>query len=213
MTNEASERYLRAYHYEFAATGDDRIDAILEAVAMASKAYHNTGQWTDEEEYGPAGYWSLIQDRANKAVRAAVPAVQAPVAWMVDDLLMLPLDYEHSRLYGRGTPLYAAAPTAAQPNTDGVMASVDASIKASGLINDLEYAVLARAQGLPGSAEKLSDAKQAIRDAIGVPGLHPCGHMKGSCQQCHQCLRDQGATSCPTCEPASGVALDRGGQQ
>lgn len=33
--------------------------------------------------------------------------------------------------------------------------------------------------------------------------LHPCGHMKGSCAQCHQCLRDQGATSCPTCEPAS----------
>jgi hypothetical protein len=59
---------------------------------------------------------------------------------------------------------------------------------------------------------KIEAAFKAGR-AAGVPGLHPCGHMKGSCQQCHQCLRDQGATSCPTCEPAAGVALDRGGQQ
>lgn len=42
------------------------------------------------------------------------------------------------------------------------------SIDASHLINDLEYAVLARSQGLPGSAEKLSEAKQAIRTALGV---------------------------------------------
>lgn len=42
----------------------------------------------------------------------------------------------------------------------------DASIKASHLINELEYAVLSRSQGLPGSAEKLSKAKQEIRAAL-----------------------------------------------
>jgi hypothetical protein len=57
----------------------------------------------------------------------------------------------------------------------------------------------------------VNEAKARGDTPAGVPGLHPCGHMKGSCQQCHQCLRDQGATSCPTCEPAAGVALDRGG--
>jgi hypothetical protein len=52
------------------------------------------------------------------------------------------------------------------PAADAVQAGVD--IKASHLINELEYAVLARARDLPGSAEKLSEAKQAIRDALGV---------------------------------------------
>lgn len=40
---------------------------------------------------------------------------------------------------------------------------------ATRLIDELEYAVLARSQGLPGSAEKLSAAKQAIRDALAAP--------------------------------------------
>lgn len=40
---------------------------------------------------------------------------------------------------------------------------------ATRLIDDLEYAVLARSQGLPGSVEKLSAAKQAIRDALAAP--------------------------------------------
>jgi hypothetical protein len=40
---------------------------------------------------------------------------------------------------------------------------------ATRLIEDLEYAVLARSQGLPGSIEKLSAAKQAIRDALAAP--------------------------------------------
>jgi len=46
------------------------------------------------------------------------------------------------------------------------VADADASIRASGLINELEYAVLARAQGRPGSASMLSEAKQALRSAL-----------------------------------------------
>ena len=30
-----------------------------------------------------------------------------------------------------------------------------------------------------------------------------CGHLKGSCPQCHQCLIDAGSKSCPTCEGAA----------
>jgi hypothetical protein len=41
------------------------------------------------------------------------------------------------------------------------------------LINDLEWAVLARSKGLPGSSERLHAAKQAIRDAHGVAPAAP----------------------------------------
>jgi hypothetical protein len=68
----APERYLR----EFTPTGSDAVDAILEAVAIASKGYHNTEQWCEAEDHGPAGYWSLIQQRANEA--AALASHPAP---------------------------------------------------------------------------------------------------------------------------------------
>jgi hypothetical protein len=44
-----------------------------------------------------------------------------------------------------------------------------------------------------------------LREARVALGLHPCGHMKGNCPQCHQCLLDKGEASCPVCEPAYGV--------
>lgn len=45
-------------------------------------------------------------------------------------------------------------------------------------------------------------------DAPPAPaGLHACGHLRGSCSQCHQCLLDKGATACPTCEPACTLGL------
>jgi hypothetical protein len=70
------ERYMRAYFHTFTPTGDDKVDAILEAVALAGKAFHHTMDWSEAEEYGPAGYWDLIQQRANEAARApdAAPA-------------------------------------------------------------------------------------------------------------------------------------------
>jgi hypothetical protein len=69
MIVEPGQRYMRAYYHEFTPTGVDHIDAILEAVAMAGKAYHNTGDWSDAEEYGPRGYWDLIQKCADTAAR------------------------------------------------------------------------------------------------------------------------------------------------
>lgn len=46
---------LNAYYYSFVPTGNEAIDRILSAVACAGKAYHHTGEWTDEieEPYEP----------------------------------------------------------------------------------------------------------------------------------------------------------------
>lgn len=64
------ERYMRAYFHEFTPTGVDAVDAVLEAIALAGKGYHYTGDWTDADQYGPDGYWSLIQLVANNAAGA-----------------------------------------------------------------------------------------------------------------------------------------------
>ncbi|WP_205042161.1 DUF1778 domain-containing protein [Rhodoligotrophos defluvii] len=47
---EEFERPMRmdAYYYGFTSTGVQAIDRILSAVACAGKAYHHTGDWTDE---------------------------------------------------------------------------------------------------------------------------------------------------------------------
>ena len=61
-----TNRYMRAYYYEFEPTGHDGVDSILEAIALAGKGYHHTGEWADADEYGPDGYWGLIQERCNE---------------------------------------------------------------------------------------------------------------------------------------------------
>lgn len=64
-----ADRYLRAYFHTFEPTGCDAVDAILEAIAIAGKAYHNTMEWSEEDLGAPNGYWALIQQRANEAAR------------------------------------------------------------------------------------------------------------------------------------------------
>jgi hypothetical protein len=62
-------RYMRAYYHEFAPTGCDRVDAILEAIAKAGKAYHSTSGWSESvggDDSGPS-YWDAIQQAANDA--------------------------------------------------------------------------------------------------------------------------------------------------
>lgn len=61
------ERHMRAYYHTFTPTGVDAVDAILEAVAMAGKAYHNTEMWDEADHHGPYGYWGFIQQRADEA--------------------------------------------------------------------------------------------------------------------------------------------------
>lgn len=53
-----------AYYYGFSKTGDPGVDAILQAVAAAGKAYHHTEDWGDGENDGYAG---RIQRAANYA--------------------------------------------------------------------------------------------------------------------------------------------------
>ncbi len=60
-------RYMRAYYHEFKPTECDSVDAVLEAIAMAGRAYHSTECWDEAEHLGPEGYWTLIQTRANEA--------------------------------------------------------------------------------------------------------------------------------------------------
>jgi hypothetical protein len=58
-----STRLLSAYYYAFEPTGDDLIDDMLEAVAMAGKGAHHTEAW------GEHGYDEAIQLAANKAAK------------------------------------------------------------------------------------------------------------------------------------------------
>lgn len=64
-----SKRFLTGYYYTFEPTGDDKIDAILEALAIASRAFHSTEFWEEASELGENGYWGFIQQRANEAAR------------------------------------------------------------------------------------------------------------------------------------------------
>ena len=47
---EQEERRMDAYYFGFVFTGVDAIDDILSAVACAGKAYHHTGDWSDQQE-------------------------------------------------------------------------------------------------------------------------------------------------------------------
>lgn len=66
-----SDLRLSAYYFTFSATGVAEIDRILEAVAMAGKAYHSTEYWADED-HGES-FVSLIQRRAIEAAQALAP--------------------------------------------------------------------------------------------------------------------------------------------
>lgn len=45
---DAKETY-RAYWFELESTGNTNIDAILQAIARAGKAYHSTADWHEKE--------------------------------------------------------------------------------------------------------------------------------------------------------------------
>ncbi len=73
-TPDVSKRYLRAYYHEFTPTGRDEVDAVLEAVARAGRAYHSTAEWDEPIKYGKDGpnFWDFIQERADaSAVKLA----------------------------------------------------------------------------------------------------------------------------------------------
>lgn len=62
-----TDRKLNAYYYSFDSTGNDDIDSILEAVAMAGKAFHNTDEWGESHEWMNDGVSvaQAIQNAAN----------------------------------------------------------------------------------------------------------------------------------------------------
>ena len=72
-----AERYMRAYYWTFTPTGVDAIDAILEQIAKAGKAYHNTSEWGEPSEWGNESspcYWALIEKAAHDAAKALSPS-------------------------------------------------------------------------------------------------------------------------------------------
>lgn len=59
-----------AYYYSFEATGNVEVDRILEAVAAAGKAAHNTDQWNDENDWdGGVSLADKIQNAANESAK------------------------------------------------------------------------------------------------------------------------------------------------
>jgi hypothetical protein len=69
-----SERRLNAYYYSFDSTGNDDVDAILEAVARAGKAYHHTEDWSDTEGWD------------GKPVKSEVEKIQEAAQALADKL-------------------------------------------------------------------------------------------------------------------------------
>ena len=63
-----ADRRMNAYYYSFSPTGVDAVDAILEAVAIAGKAYHHTDQWGEDTGDG-VSYAGAIQQAADKAAK------------------------------------------------------------------------------------------------------------------------------------------------
>jgi hypothetical protein len=112
MTNEASEREALSIEW--------RDSDNVQHWATPSHALEILRLFYDE---WPGG---VDEFRAWQA-RAAAPAVHAPVAWVTglqwkprQTEQVVKLTRETQPEYGYTVPLYAAAPTAAQPNTDGV---------------------------------------------------------------------------------------------
>jgi hypothetical protein len=67
MIESRGDRRMDSYYFGFDPTGDERIDLVLAAVALAGKGYHSTECWTDEIWDRPYSYIDLIQAAANAA--------------------------------------------------------------------------------------------------------------------------------------------------
>jgi hypothetical protein len=77
-------RKLDAYYYGFDPTGNDAVDAILEAVARAGKRCHYTEDWSACESDGRASPAQFIQDAANRA--ALMGATPRPLRFTATDV-------------------------------------------------------------------------------------------------------------------------------
>lgn len=66
-------RMLEGYYIHFEPTGNDAIDLVLGAVALAGRSYHSTESWSDISEYDDHDYslTDLIQRAANSAAAAS----------------------------------------------------------------------------------------------------------------------------------------------
>lgn len=70
-------RRLDAYYYSFNETGSVPIDAILSAVAIAGKSYHNTDMWTEDDEWSRWGVGRSLVDVIQCAAYEAAALLDA----------------------------------------------------------------------------------------------------------------------------------------
>lgn len=61
------DRMLSSYFIDFDPTGNEDIDLILGAIALAGKMYHSTEWWADDEDDHGYSLNDLIQAAANNA--------------------------------------------------------------------------------------------------------------------------------------------------
>lgn len=69
-----TDRNLNAYYYCFEPTGCDLVDAVLEQVARAGKAFHSTEDWSEEDTDGrsPAAKMQAAANASAQAILALI---------------------------------------------------------------------------------------------------------------------------------------------
>lgn len=69
-----TDRNLNAYYYGFESTGCDLVDAVLEQVARAGKAFHSTEDWNEEDTDGrsPAAKMQAAANASAQAILALI---------------------------------------------------------------------------------------------------------------------------------------------
>jgi hypothetical protein len=90
--------------------------------------------------------------------------------------------------------------------TDGVPVGIalqDSTPNPDGKTHSVEILLQPGAAGVAPARETIEQClareRREFDKAHPIAGVHACGHMRGSCSQCHQCLLDKGASACPVC--------------
>lgn len=93
-----TDRNLNAYYYGFEPTGCDLVDAVLEQVARAGKAFHSTEDWNEEDTDGrsPA---AKMQAAANASAQAIL-ALIAENKKLRDEASTAKAQCEHAEMCG-----------------------------------------------------------------------------------------------------------------
>lgn len=65
-----TSRKLSSYYFDFNSTGDDSIDAILEAIAQGARKFHHTRDWNEDRDDSVVGLIELAAFFAAKSIKS-----------------------------------------------------------------------------------------------------------------------------------------------